>query len=68
MVSQTGLDPPQRPGSMAEHTPHPPLGWQAGAVPGQSALAEQPRQVCVPLSQMGWFPAPVQSELLMQAA
>jgi hypothetical protein len=44
-VSQTGVEPLQRPGFDAEQTPQPPVGSQAGAVPGHSELAAQLRQV-----------------------
>ena len=44
-VLQTGVEPLQRPGFVAEQTPQPPVGSQAGAVPGHSELAAQLRQV-----------------------
>jgi hypothetical protein len=68
LVSQTGVDPPQSPTLVAEQAPQLPLGSQAGAVCGHSELAPHPRQVCVVPSHTGFVPAPLQSELLMQAA
>jgi hypothetical protein len=38
---------------VAEHWPHTPEGWQAGADGPQSVSPAQPRQVCVPPSQIG---------------
>jgi hypothetical protein len=50
---QTGVAPWHRLAFVAEHWPHTPLGWQAGAEGVQSPSRAQPRQVCVPASQIG---------------
>jgi hypothetical protein len=49
---------------VAEHCPQAPDAWQAGVVPPHSPSPPQPRQVCVPPSQMGV--APLQSALATQ--
>ena len=42
---------------VVEHTPHAPLGWQAGVAPPHSASAVQAWHVCVPaVSQTGLAP------------
>jgi hypothetical protein len=41
---------------VAEHTPHAPLGWQAGVAPPHSPSPVQPRQACVAASHVGVVP------------
>jgi hypothetical protein len=41
---QTGVAPPQRVALLAEHWPHAPPGWQAGATPPHSPSPAQARQ------------------------
>jgi hypothetical protein len=55
-VSQMGVVPPHRPRFVAEHAPHAPLDWQAGAVPGHWASDAQGPHVCVDAEQTGVVP------------
>jgi len=55
-VSQTGVAPVQRVALVAEHWPHAPDAWQAGAMPPQSSSAAQPRQLCRLGSHTGFVP------------
>jgi len=64
-TSQAGVAPVQWLALVAEQAPQEPLGWQAGALAGQSLSAAQARQVCVPASQVGLLPE--QSAAAMQA-
>ena len=41
---------------MAEHCPHPPLGWQAGVAPPHSLSPPHARHVWVGVSQIGLDP------------
>jgi hypothetical protein len=56
LVLQIGVDPPHRPLLVAEQAPQAPDAWQAGAEAGQSASAEQARQVWAAVSQVGVVP------------
>ena len=52
-----GVEPEHRVLLVAEHTPHAPLGWQAGVAPvPQSLSPAQARHVCVVPSQTGVAP------------
>jgi len=53
---QAGIEPVHRVVLVAEQTPHPPLGWQAGVAPPQSPSPPQPRQVWLVGSQIGVVP------------
>ena len=41
---------------VAEHSPHAPVGWQAGVVPPHSPSPLQARQICAVRSQTGVAP------------
>jgi hypothetical protein len=49
---------------VAEHCPQAPEAWQAGVAPPHSLSPPQPRQLCVPPSQIGVVP--LQSALAVQ--
>jgi len=55
-TSHAGVAPVQRAVLPAEHWPHAPDGWHAGAPAPQSPSAAQARQVNVPPSQVGVVP------------
>jgi hypothetical protein len=55
-VSQVAVGPVHFETFDAEHTPHAPVGSQAGVAPPHSPSPEQPRQVCVVVSHVGVVP------------
>jgi hypothetical protein len=55
-VSHTGVAPEQRPLLVAEHTPHAPDAWHAGALAGHCPSAAHAWHVCVAGSQTGVVP------------
>ena len=55
-VAQAGVVPVHCDLFVDEHTPHAPLGWQAGVLPPQSASAVQPRHVPEPVAHTGVAP------------
>jgi hypothetical protein len=55
--SQAGVEPVQSVAFVAEHSPHDPFAWHAGAAPPQSASAEHARHVRVVASHVGFVPA-----------
>jgi hypothetical protein len=56
-VAHTGVAPVHWLTFEAEHSPHDPDAWQAGATPPHSPSPAQARQVCVVGSQIGVAPA-----------
>jgi hypothetical protein len=55
-TSQPGVGPVHFVRLVAEHTPHDPLGSQAGVAPPHSLSLAQARQACVVGSQAGFTP------------
>jgi hypothetical protein len=53
---QTGVAPVHFVALVAEHWPHEPPGWQAGAELGHSASVKQARQLCAAVLQTGLGP------------
>ena len=56
-TSQAGVAPPHAALFVAEHAPHEPVGWQAGALAPHSASTGHVRHVCVVPSHTGVPPA-----------
>jgi hypothetical protein len=56
VASQPGVAPEHALLFVAEHAPHDPFAWHAGAAPPQSPSAVQPRQVCVEPLHVGVMP------------
>jgi hypothetical protein len=55
-ASHTGVAPVHAVALVLEHAPHAPVGSHAGVAPPHSPSPEQPRHVCVVVSQVGFVP------------